>query len=145
MHFVFSISNSSKRSNFSFCSEIFFVDQSQLIFCARIQSSSFLSMKISWLMCIIRIIARSLNFIRSLWLIKFLKIDNNVFFLWFINEYTQLKKINSSMKCAMHVVSSNVLLQMIKSKCNIWKNLIAFADDVRWIRRCIFEIAHVSH
>jgi hypothetical protein len=49
------------------------------------------------------------------------------------------------MKCAMHVVSSNVLLQMIKSKYNIWTNLIAFADDVRWIRRCIFEIAHVSH
>jgi hypothetical protein len=45
----------------------------------------------------------------------------------------------------MHVVSSNALLQMIKSKCNIWKNLIAFADDVRWIRRCIFEIAYVSH
>jgi hypothetical protein len=50
---------------------------------------------------------------------KFLKIDNNVFFLWFINEYTQLKKINSSMKCVMHVMSSNVLLQMIKLKCNI--------------------------
>jgi hypothetical protein len=49
------------------------------------------------------------------------------------------------MKCAMHVISSNVLLQMIKSKCNIWKNLIVFVDDVRWIRRCIFEIAHVSH
>jgi hypothetical protein len=49
------------------------------------------------------------------------------------------------MKCAMHVVSLNALLQMIKSKCNIWKNLIAFADDVRWIKRCIFEIAHVSH
>jgi hypothetical protein len=45
----------------------------------------------------------------------------------------------------MHVVSSNALLQMIKSKCNIWEDLIAFADDVRWIRRCIFEIAHVSH
>jgi hypothetical protein len=25
------------------------------------------------------------------------------------------------------------------------KNLIVFADDVCWIRRCIFEIAHVSH
>jgi hypothetical protein len=49
------------------------------------------------------------------------------------------------MKCVMHVVSSNVLLQMIKSKCKIWKILIAFADNVRWIRRCIFEIAHVSH
>ncbi len=34
IHFVFSISNSSKRSNFSFCSEIFFVDQFQLISCA---------------------------------------------------------------------------------------------------------------
>ncbi len=45
----------------------------------------------------------------------------------------------------MHVVSSNALLQMIKSKCKIWKILIAFADDFRWIRRCIFEIAHVSH
>jgi hypothetical protein len=45
----------------------------------------------------------------------------------------------------MHVVSSYALLQMIKSKCHIWKNLIAFANDVRWIRRCIFEIAHVSH
>jgi hypothetical protein len=144
MHFAFSISISSKRSNFSFCSEIFFVDQFQLMFCARIQSSSFLSMKISWLMRIIRIIARSLNFIRSHWLIKILKIDNNVFFLWFINEYTQLKKINSSMKCAMHVMSLNALLQIIKSKCNIWKNLIAFVDNVRWIRRCIFEIAHVS-
>ncbi len=49
------------------------------------------------------------------------------------------------MKCAMHVVSSNVLLQMIKSKCKIWKILIAFADDFRWIRRYIFEVAHVSH
>ncbi len=96
-------------------------------------------------MCIIQIIARSLNFIRSHWLIKSLKTDNNVFFFWFINAYIQLKKINSSIKCAMHVISSNVLLQMIKSKCNIWKNLIAFVDDVRWIRRCIFEIAHVSH
>jgi hypothetical protein len=48
------------------------------------------------------------------------------------------------MKCAKHVGSLNVLLQMIKSKCNIWKNLIAFADDVCWIRRYIFEIAHVS-
>jgi hypothetical protein len=96
-------------------------------------------------MRIIRIIARSLNFIRSHWLIKSLKIDSNVFFLWSINEYTQLKKINSSMKCAMRVVSSNVLLQMIKSKCNIWKDFIAFVDDIRWIRRCIFEIAHVSH
>jgi hypothetical protein len=131
MYFVFSISNSSKRSNFSFYSKIFVVDQSQLISCARIQSSSFLSMKISWSVRIIRIIARSLNFIRSHWLIKSLKIDNNVFFLWFINEYIQLKKINSSMKCTMHVVLSNVLLQMIKSKCNIWKDLIAFADDVR--------------
>jgi hypothetical protein len=45
----------------------------------------------------------------------------------------------------MYVVSSNALLQMIKSKCKIWKILIAFADDVRWIRRYIFEIAHVSH
>ncbi len=45
----------------------------------------------------------------------------------------------------MHVVSSNALLQMIKSKCKIWKILIALADDFRWIRRCIFEIAHVSH
>jgi hypothetical protein len=45
----------------------------------------------------------------------------------------------------MHVVSSNALLQMIKLKCKIWKILIAFTDDVRWIRRCIFEIAHVSH
>jgi hypothetical protein len=33
----------------------------------------------------------------------------------------------------------------IKSKCKIWKILIAFADDFRWIRRCIFEIAHVSY
>ncbi len=73
-----------------------------------------------------------------------MKIDNNVFFLWFINEYIQLKKINSSMKGTMHVVSLNILLQMIKSKCNIWKNLVAFADDVHWIKRCIFEIAHVS-
>ncbi len=45
----------------------------------------------------------------------------------------------------MHVVSSNALLQMIRSKCKIWKILIALADDFRWIRRCIFEIAHVSH
>jgi hypothetical protein len=96
-------------------------------------------------MRIIRIIARLLNFIRSHWLIKSLKIDNNVFFLWSINEYIQLKKINSSVKCAMYVVSSNVLLQMIKSKCNIWKDLIAFADNDRWIRQCIFKIAHVSH
>ncbi len=59
-------------------------------------------------MHIIRIIARSLNFIRLHWLIKSLKIDNNVFFLWFINKYTQLKKITSSMKCAMHFVSSNI-------------------------------------
>jgi hypothetical protein len=44
----------------------------------------------------------------------------------------------------MHVILFNVLLQKIKSKCNIWKNLIAFADDVRWIKRCIFKIAHVS-
>jgi hypothetical protein len=49
------------------------------------------------------------------------------------------------MKCAMHVMSSNVLLQIIKSKCNIWKDLIVFVDDVCWIKRCIFEIAHVSH
>jgi hypothetical protein len=49
------------------------------------------------------------------------------------------------MKCAMHVMTSNVLLQMIKSKCNIWKDLIAFADDVRWSRQCISKIAHVSH
>jgi hypothetical protein len=144
MHFVFSINNSSKRSNFLFCSEIFFVDQFQLMFCARVQSLNFLSMKISWLMRSIQIIARLLNSIRSHWLIKSLKIYNNVFFLWSINEYTQLKKINSSLKCAMNVVSSNVLLQMIKSKCNIWKDIIVFADDVRWIRRCIFEIAHVS-
>jgi hypothetical protein len=45
----------------------------------------------------------------------------------------------------MHVVSLNVLLQMIKSKCKIWKILIVFVDDFRWIKRCIFEIAHVSH
>ncbi len=45
----------------------------------------------------------------------------------------------------MHVISSNALLQMIKSKCKIWKILIAFADDFRWIRRCILKIAHVSH
>jgi hypothetical protein len=64
MHLAFSINNSSKRSNFSFCSKIFFVDQFQLISCARIQSSNFLSMKIPWSVCIIRIIARSLNFIR---------------------------------------------------------------------------------
>ncbi len=49
------------------------------------------------------------------------------------------------MKYATHVMSWNILLQMIKLKCNIWKNLIAFADDVRWIRRCVFEIAYVSH
>jgi hypothetical protein len=54
-------------------------------------------------------------------------------------------KINSSIKCVMHVISSNALLQMIKSKCKIWKILIAFADDFLWIRRCIFEIAHSSH
>jgi hypothetical protein len=45
----------------------------------------------------------------------------------------------------MHVISLNVLLQMIKSKCKIWKFLIVFVDDVRWIKRCIFKIAHVSH
>jgi hypothetical protein len=90
MHFAFSIRISSKRSNFSFCSEIFFVDQFQLIFCSRIQFSSFLSMKIFWSMRIIRIIARSSNFIRSHWLIKSLKIDSNVFSLWFINEKIQL-------------------------------------------------------
>jgi hypothetical protein len=116
---------------FRFVQKYFSSIKYQLISCSCIQFSSFLSMKISWLMRIIRIIARSLNFIRSHWLIKSLKIDNNVFFLWFINEYTQLKKINSSMKCAMHVVLSNVLLQMINLKCNIWKNLIAFANDIR--------------
>jgi hypothetical protein len=45
----------------------------------------------------------------------------------------------------MHVVSLYVLLQMIKSKYKIWKILIVFVDDVRWIKRCIFKIAHVSH
>jgi hypothetical protein len=71
MYLVFSISNSSKRSNFLFCSEIFFVDQFQLISCVRTQFSSFLSMKISWSMCIIRIIARLLHSFQSHWLIKF--------------------------------------------------------------------------
>jgi hypothetical protein len=28
----------------------------------------------------------------------------------------------------MHVISSNVLLLMIKSKCNTWKNFVAFAN-----------------
>ncbi len=49
------------------------------------------------------------------------------------------------MKYTTHIVSLNVLLQMIKLKCNIWKNLIVFVNDIYWIRRCIFEIAHVSH
>ncbi len=129
MHFAFSINNSSKRSNFSFSSEIFFVDHFQLISCARIQSWTFLSMKISWSMRIIQIIARSLNFIRLHWLIKFLKIDSNVFFLWSINEYIQLKKINSSIKCVMQVVSSNVLLQMIKSKCR-WSSRSAIFENI---------------
>ncbi len=45
----------------------------------------------------------------------------------------------------MHVVLSNVLLLMIKSKCNIWKNFVVFADDFLCIKRCILKTAHVSH
>jgi hypothetical protein len=61
----------------------------------------------------------------------------------YIVTVLRILTISRSIKCTMHVISSNALLQMIKSKCNIWQHLIVIADDVRWIKRCILKIAHV--
>ncbi len=49
------------------------------------------------------------------------------------------------MKWAMHVISSNVWLSIVKSKCKIWNDLIAFAVNDFCTILCIFDNAHVSH
>jgi hypothetical protein len=53
--------------------------------------------------------------------------------------------INSLVKCVMHVILSNSLLLMIRSKCRISKIYVVSADDARWTMQCIFEIAQISH
>ncbi len=78
---LFSRSNIHQIVSIFFCFEMFLIDQSHLMFCALTQFFNFVLMKISQFVRIIRIIARSSNFIRSQKLIKFLKINNNVFFL----------------------------------------------------------------
>ncbi len=49
------------------------------------------------------------------------------------------------MKWAMHVISSNVWLSIVRSKCKIWNDLIAFAVNDFCTILCIFDNAHVSH
>jgi hypothetical protein len=86
MHFLFSINISSKRSDFLFCLQIFFVDQFQLIFCSRIQFSSFLSMKI-FIFIIIKIILDLTSSLRRFmresywWLQRKILNENKNFFL----------------------------------------------------------------
>jgi hypothetical protein len=48
-------------------------------------------------------------------------------------------------KWAMHVVSSNVWLSIVKSKCKIWNDLVAFAVNDFCTILCIFDRTHVSH
>jgi hypothetical protein len=48
-------------------------------------------------------------------------------------------------KWAMHVISSNVWLSIVRSKCKIWNDLIAFAVNDFCTILCIFDNAHVSH
>ena len=52
--------------------------------------------------------------------------------------------MNSSMKWAIQLVSSNLRLFIVRLKCSISNDLVARFADALFINLCIFETAHVS-
>ncbi len=52
--------------------------------------------------------------------------------------------MNSSMKCVMHVISSNARFFMIISKCKIWNDFVVLTENDFCIILCILKTTHVS-
>ena len=113
------------------------------MFWSETQSSKSFSINVFWFV----LMMKTTEFIdkpaRSHLLMILLNIDINVFFLWLIKGKTQLNEMNLSIKWAIQLVSSNLLLRIVKSKCRIWYDFVALPIGFWFINWCIFDTAQI--